>query len=60
MRALLVVVVAEDVELQLQVDERLGNRLLGQVPLEGLVETFDLAACTDPYLSEDGRLLEPA
>ncbi len=40
----MVVVVAEDVQLALQVGQRSGCRLLGQKALEGLMEALDLAA----------------
>ena len=39
-----VVVETEGVELQLELGDRSGWRLLGQESLEGLVETFDFAA----------------
>ena len=43
-RADVVVVVGEGIELALQCGERLGGGLLGQVALERLVQALDLAA----------------
>jgi len=40
----LVVVVAEDVELELQLGKRVRGRLLAQEALECLMEAFDFAA----------------
>ena len=44
MRTLLVVGEDEAVELALELGDRTGSALLGQVALERLVEAFDLAA----------------
>jgi len=44
MRALLVVVAAKGVELELEHGDRGRRRLFGEEPFEGLVEAFDLAA----------------
>ena len=42
MRSLLVIDVAEGIELELQVSQRLSWSLLGEEELQGLVETFNL------------------
>ncbi len=57
-----VVVLAEDIELPLQLGQRLGGRLLLEEALEGLVEAFDLAASLGVVgrgvLEDDAQALE--